>query len=381
MNLNDESVWRFDPGPGWIVQEIVANEGEAVAVVSNDSTLQARIVALGDSTQSPNELWSAKGFIPDLSVADGDFFQTVLDADGLFCVSKLANPEHLFCDPDNRIGRLGANESTLSWIAIRPDSECVALQRWSLNDSAEPEAVQTPADHCVFAGAAKEDLAGWSLVPEPDASGYIDYSAVDLYGSTGAETISLGVGSAGSMTICNESLVWEHTRPDGTNELRVWRGSGEPETIYISPDSGEGKRYSTSKPFCTNDQQVYFNRIGWQVGAPSEVLIAGPFDYEIGPTIESDPVARDTPVAPNLTDELADWASSYTSLEIKEFAGIICDEIEQIDPDERVAYIWNDNTSTRWTQMMGLSDNELYPFRQFAASTQCPEHLPLVTGN
>ena len=378
------------PGWEWIFQDVLFAGDWLVDAVSNDSTHESRIYRLSSGTEPilVDEWSSVVGHIPELAANGVMLWYTTRHEPGVACIVELNTTTgastDIYCgDGGADIGWLTAHGDSLSFVEWH-GSECGQLIRVLAGAPGTPESVSGPA--CVFHGVASDDLVAWVEPPKPDAAGYVDYFKVPVVGLVGEEPLDLGVGAAGSLEVCGDALYWEMEGEGQTpDEIRAWR-PGEPiNVVYRSPDTGEGRRYATTRPSCTDDGRVVIQRAGWQVDAPDELLILGQLDWVL--ELETaEPVGSadfDAYLAAlSESAELQTWAAIEPETNLIEYAEAMCDELDRQADAERVNYIYDDDTEARWIESFSLdTDLQLWFWRQIATEHICPRYHPLTVGN
>ena len=374
----------FEPGPGWIVQSVFVVEDTIAFLVSSDDSAVSRVMTW-DGDQPPETVYEATGspyFIGELAAIDQGIAFSRMDERGRVCIQRndltLAKaPELIICgDPDTDLAWVSADLDTLSVVVFDGVDGCGTLMRWS----AESDIVPIRGANCVFHGVAGDATAVWSAPPIPDAEGSFNYFDVPMYGAGLAQSVYLGQGVAGSAVVCEDVAYWLSASPEA-DEIRSWAPGTNVTVIYRSPDEGRGKAYSTSKPIC-GDGFIGLQRASWEAGAPDEVLV------NIDPewTVAFDVVESSGPDASGYVGSLqadpllADWAASRTDLE--QLAVLACEEIEGEAEEDRVAYIYSDETQQLWSERAGFTDlAQLFAWRQAATLHMCSDYYLLTIGD
>jgi hypothetical protein len=382
----DESVVHDAP-PGWIIQQVAAS-GSEVFVVMDDDRSRSRIIEMHPDG-SEGVLFESIGtpmFISELAMSHDKLYFTVLDNDGSICIQRRTltddqPPETVVCgEPGEDLGWMAVDGSAVSFVqGPFADSGCEKLM--VLTDSDTAPKVAAP-DDCVFEGAAGERTVAWSRPPVPDSQGALDYFDVPVYGLQDGIVVGLGRGVAGSVTVCRDVAYWL-TSSTGGDEIRRWEPDGNVEVIYRSPDQGPGKRYATTKPYCTPDG-LLIQRAGWQAGAPDEILVTPPVEWtvQIPPPAVGQPDPDAYLTALTLEPHLNAWAAGKTSTELIRLAQQACKELDAIDPPSmRYQYMMDPETRAVWTERAGFIDeSQLWFWRQVATLHMCPRYYLLTVG-
>jgi hypothetical protein len=152
-------------------------------------------------------------------------------------------------------------DDTVSYLVNDPFSEdpaCGRLYR-VLVDATEP--VETANTGCVARGVADSRFAAWTTAPVPDSSGTVDWFHVPLFVLVDDHIENLGIGTAGSATICSDGVYW--TTEEGLyspQEIRHWAPGRPIGVVFRSSRSGRFDDYTLSAPVCV-PQGVGFHRV------------------------------------------------------------------------------------------------------------------------
>lgn len=377
------------PDRGWLIQSVAFTTDRVLAVDANGASGEVRIVELSDQGQAVNVLWRSSYFDPGLVAVGDTFFHLQMSEDGLFCITRLGAASNSFCNADGTISRLAVVDGSLvSFVQFPVDqpnqqAACGSIYVLDLVASDPPVSTEALSSGCVLAGQANGAVSAWSEVPEPDQTGRVNYQAVQIGAHDGSEFVELGLGLAGSVTLCGDEVLWTHSSGANPSEIRSWRPGGEVNTIYVSPDEGDGFRYATTRPFCSNNETVYIQRAGWQAGAPDEVLVRG-LSEELFVEVPAFVSRATLSVRESFTqfEGLQSWVATKGDTDIELFVSQFCHELTEEPAETVVQLLWSDLAAERWMVDFELADStELYWFRQAATQAGCPAQHSLTLGD
>jgi hypothetical protein len=369
--------------------------GDAIVVVVTDDQISYSGIYLLDDEGSIATIveWdSARPHYPEVAAGDAVLWFTNRTAQDTICltaydVARGTLSDEVCGQPGQTFGWPTASGPELSYVTW-VDSECGQLFHLPARGD---EPIQVSGDDCVFHGTALSGLAAWVGHPEPDEAGHVNYFEVPASGtvldSDQGDIHELGTVVAGSLLVCDGSVVWLHQGSvDRPTELRTWGAEQTINTIYQSPDEGVGFQYATSKPMCSGSGNVYLMRAGWGQGAPDELLVRG----DGASWVDVDALLNMSEPTPDSgaflealknSQELATWVASTADGAALSAATTVCEELDATPDSDRYDYMMAREVQSRWQTEFDMDRTELWFFRQIATQHMCEEYYPLTVGD
>lgn len=250
VTVDGTETLRHETPDGWLLDHAQMNTGW-LAIAEHDDETGDYAVWLYDRDGSATLVTDGSAapqrhVIPQISLDGSHLVWNETRADGHVCLNArhtgTGDVEVVHCAEDSREVRWpNLNDGRVVWSEV-DQSGCSILYHMALGGQ-DPRAFGTECEG--FQGATDGDLAVWTEA-RLDSSRLSWANVVGRDLSSG-ETVELGDGVAGSVTICEGRAYWKHQKP-GATEVRSWRPGGD---VAVVHESAENKG-ATTAPACAD---------------------------------------------------------------------------------------------------------------------------------
>lgn len=275
---------RFFGEPGEMAQDVFEVGDTLVFELGSDATGDSRVVAWNPRTDQTSELLAREDAWPEVVARGAVLYLIDTTRAGAMCVRAMditdpMNPgetRELYCGDGTYLGWLVDTGEVISFVERPIDSQCGDVV---MIDPATEAVSRVDLADCALHAVGSPVGVAWT--PPLADTAERSYFHVPLSVTTAEGTVKLGDATAGSATWCGEWLYWQFdgdASTDAPAEIRRWTPGGDIEAVYRSPDGDVPDGYLTSKPTCSSDGSLSFQRIG-VVTSETDLLVFPGLDW------------------------------------------------------------------------------------------------------